>query len=315
MPPSTTLPFSDFTALPYYVQEHIMDLIDHYETYLALVVTCKYLSELCARSLYQTLEFSAFDIGKKRWPKLQPSAQFNNVRLLQCVYTQTLIAKPELAAFTQRLTWDISDERHLGPTATALSVDQVWSTFEQLAAVRTLDLRVHVASYTSRPPVPLFPNLVKVRVEGVFPQNALEQILFTSPYIRHLAIAPDTSEYLHLPGRPHAYGAGIEHFLRACVSKQAFRALRTLDIGLESGVNPKLASQFIEMSAGWIEELRIEYNFGEPLTAFENWVVPMLKSGRWRRLRKLELPRLVVPQDPESDIKAYCPALVCVTHE
>ncbi|KAG9093084.1 hypothetical protein FRC06_011683, partial [Ceratobasidium sp. 370] len=233
----TTLRFSEFAALPYYVQEHIIDLIDHYETYLALVVT----------------------------------------------------------SFTQHLTWDVSDERHLN-SAAGLSVDQVWSTFEQLTAVRSLDLRVHVASYTSPPPIPLFPNLMQVRVEGVFPQNALEQILLTSPYIRHLAIAPDTREYLHLPGEPHAYGTSIEHFLRACISEQAFRTLRTLDIGLESGVNPELASQFIEMSAEWIEELRIEYNFGEPLTAYENWVVPMLKSGRWKRLRKLQLPELVVSQ-------------------
>ncbi|KAG8742205.1 hypothetical protein FRC10_001901 [Ceratobasidium sp. 414] len=280
----STLQFSEFTALPYYVQEHIMVLIDHYETYLALVITCKYLSELCLRSLYQTLEFSAFDIGKKRWPNSQLSARFNN----------TLMAKPELAG---------------------LSVDQVWSTFEQLAAVRTLDLRVHVASYTSRPPVPLFPNLVQARVEGVFPQNALEQILLTSPYIKHLTIAPNTREYLHLPGQPHAYGTGIEHFLRTCVSEQAFRALRTLDIGLESGVSPELASRFIGMSAEWIEELRVEYNFGEPLTAYENWVVPMLKSRRWRRLRKVVLPTLVIPQDPESHVKMCCPALVCVIHE
>ncbi|KAG8791776.1 hypothetical protein FRC12_008119 [Ceratobasidium sp. 428] len=285
----SALDFSVFSALPYYVQEHIVELIDNYDTYLALAVTCKYLSELCLRSMYQTLEFSASDIGKKRWPDLQRAAQLNNIRFLQYAYAQTLMVKPELAAFTQRLSWDVSDDRCQGP-ASNLPVNRVWDTFEQLTATRTLDLRVNVASYTLRPHTQLFPNIVRARVE-----HALEQILFSSPYIRHLTIAPNTREYMHRPGQPHAYGAGIEPFLRTCVFKRAFRALRTLDIGLEGGVDPDLATQFIEMSAERIEELRIGYNFGEPLTAYDNWVVPMLKSGRWRRLRKLILPELEIP--------------------
>ncbi|KAG9123272.1 hypothetical protein FRC07_015168, partial [Ceratobasidium sp. 392] len=126
---------------------------------------------------------------------------------------------------------------------------------------------------------------------------------------------PKTREYLHRPGEPHAYGTGIESFLHTCISKQAFRALRSLDIGLEGGVNPELATRFIEVSAERIEELRIEYNFGEPLTAYENWVVPMLKSGRWRRLRKLTLPKLVFPKDSEDDTRTYCPALTSVVYE
>ncbi|KAG8685932.1 hypothetical protein FRC09_014459, partial [Ceratobasidium sp. 395] len=290
----SALDFSVFSALPYYVQEHIVELVDNYDTYLALAVTCKYLSELCLRSMYQTLEFSASDIGKKRWPDLQRAAQRNNIRLLQYAYAQTLMIKPELAAFTQRLTWDVSDDRCQSP-ASNLTVNRVWDAFEQLTATRNLDLRVHVASYTSRPHTQLFPNLVRARVEGTFPQHALEQILFSSPYIRHLTIAPNTREYMHRPGQPHAYGVGIEPFLRICVFKRAFRALRTLNIGLEGGVDPDLATQFIEMSAERIEELRIDYNFGEPLTAYNNWVVPMLKSGRWRRLRKLTLPELEIP--------------------
>ncbi|KAG9095764.1 hypothetical protein FRC07_011033, partial [Ceratobasidium sp. 392] len=223
-------------------------------------------------------------------------------------------AKPELAAFTQHLTWDISDDRSRSP-GSDLSVSRVWDTFEQLTAVRSLDLRVNVASYTSRPPTLLFPNLVQVKIEGTFPQHALEQILLASPYIRHLAIGPKTREYMHRPGEPHAYGAGIEPFLRACASKRAFRALHTLDIGLEGGVDPELATRFIEMSAERIEELRIDYNFGEPLTAYENWVVPMLKSGRWRKLRRLILPRIVIPKDSEDSIKAYCLELISGARE
>ncbi|KAG9093046.1 hypothetical protein FRC06_011689, partial [Ceratobasidium sp. 370] len=168
--------------------------------------------------------------------------------------------------------------------------------FEQLTAVRTLDLRVNVSSCTLRPPTPLFPRLIRARVQGTFPQDALEQILLASPRMQHLTIVPSTREYLHHPGEPYAYGTSIEPFLRASVSTQAFCALRTLDIGLEDDVDPELATQFIEMLTEGIEELRIEYSFGDPLTAYENWMVPMLRSGRWRRLRKLSLPKLILPQ-------------------
>ncbi|KAG9105417.1 hypothetical protein FRC07_009296 [Ceratobasidium sp. 392] len=114
--------------------------------------------------------------------------------------------------------------------------------------------------------------------------------------MRHLTITPSAREYLHRPGESYAYDTSIEPFLRATVSRQAFRGLRTLDLGLEEQVDPELATQFMEMSAERIEELRIEFGFGEPLTAYENWVVPMLQSGRWKKLRKLELKKLVVPK-------------------
>ncbi|QRV90536.1 hypothetical protein RhiJN_18554 [Ceratobasidium sp. AG-Ba] len=236
------------------------------------------------------------------------SVQLNYVRLLQSVYVQTLETKPELAAFTQHLTWDLSDDRSW-PLAKDMPVSRLWSTFEPLTAVRTLSLRSDVLSYTSGPPTPLFPNLVQAQVEGTFPQNALGQILFTSPYLKHLTIAPDTKEYQHRPGSSHAYGTGIEPFLRDSISERAFRGLRTLDIALDSGVNPSLAVQFMSMSAERIEELRIAYNFGEPLTAYENWVIPMLATGTWRRLRKLALPRVAVPNDAEQRLRKYCPAL------
>ncbi|KAG8686281.1 hypothetical protein FRC08_012647 [Ceratobasidium sp. 394] len=291
----SALQFSEFASLPYHVQEHIVDMINHYDTYLALVVTCKYLSELCLRSLYQSLAFPVSDGGKKQWSDPRGISRSSRIRFPQNVYAQTLMAKPELAVFTQHLTWDISDDWswHL---ATGLSIHQVWSMFEQLTAVRTLDLRVNVSSYTLRPPTPLFPHLVQARVQGTFPQDALEQILFASPRMKHLTIVPSTREYLHHPGEPYAYGTSIEPFLRTSISKQAFCALRTLDIGLEADVCPELATQFIEMSAEEIEELRIEYSFGDPMAAYENRVLPMLQSGRWRRLKKLRLPKLTLPQ-------------------
>ncbi|KAG8739455.1 hypothetical protein FRC10_005628 [Ceratobasidium sp. 414] len=118
--------------------------------------------------------------------------------------------------------------------------------------------------------------------------------------MKHLTIDSSTREYLHHRGDPYAYGTSIEPFLRTSVSKQAFRALRMLDIGLEDDVDPELATQFIEMSAEGIEELRIGYNFGDSSMAYENWVVPMLQSGRWRRLRRLSLPNLNLPQNRGS---------------
>jgi hypothetical protein len=69
-----------------------------------------------------------------------------------------------------------------------------------------------------------------------------------------------------------------------------------LDLSLEGGVDPELATQFIEMSDSRMEELRIEFNYGEPLAAFENRVMPMFQSGRWRRLRKLRLPNIEIPE-------------------
>ncbi|KAG9118595.1 hypothetical protein FRC07_006823, partial [Ceratobasidium sp. 392] len=165
-----------------------------------------------------------------------------------------------------------------------------------LTAVRTLDLRVNVSSYTLRPPAPLFPRLIHARVQGTFPQGALEQILHGSPYIKHLTITPSTREYMHHPGDPYAYGTSIEPFLQASVSQKAFRGLRTLDLGLEEDVDPELATQFVDMSAEWIETLRIECSFGEPSTAFENRIVPMLQSRRWQNLKNLILPKHDIPQ-------------------
>ncbi|KAG8791782.1 hypothetical protein FRC12_008125 [Ceratobasidium sp. 428] len=314
MSSTSTIPLSHFASLPYHVQEQIVDMIDHYGTYLALAVTCKYLSELCIRSLYQSLEFPASEAGKKPWADPRSLTRPKSVRFPQNVYAHTLMAKPELAVFTQQLAWDIRDDWswHL---ATGLSICQLWSTFEQLTAVRTLDLRVNVSSYTLRPPASLFPRLVQARVQGTFPQDALEQVLLGSRHIRHLTIDPSTREYLHLPGEPYAYGTSIEPFLRTSISRQAFRGLRTLDLGLEDDVDPELVTQFVKMSAEWIEQLRIEYNFGEQLTAYENWVVPMLQSGRWRNLKQLSLPRLAIPQNPEAYIRAHCPALVSVSCE
>ncbi|QRV90524.1 hypothetical protein RhiJN_18542 [Ceratobasidium sp. AG-Ba] len=303
--------FSSFASLPYHIQEHIVDLIDHYATYLALAVASKYLSELCVRSLYQTVEFGQSDSEKQCWPGIRGATKPRHIRFPQNTYSQTLTSKPELAIFTQHISWDISDDWswHL---ATGLSISQLWSTFEHLSVVRTLNLRVNVSSQTLRPPNPLFPQLVRARVQGTFPQHALEQFLLTSPYIRHLAIAPSTREYLHHPGEPYAYGTSIEPFLRTCVSKNAFRYLRTLEIGLDSNTDPELATQFIEMSAEWITELRIEYDFGDSLRAFEKRVVPMLKSRRWRNLIKLELPKIAIPKEPIPLVRAYCPTLISI---
>ncbi|KAG8703344.1 hypothetical protein FRC08_002927 [Ceratobasidium sp. 394] len=305
-----TLQFPSFVSLPYDVQEHILALVDHKATFLSLAVTCKHLSELCVRRMYEALEFSASDAGKKYWSDFRNIPRLNSLRSPQHIYIRTLKAKPELAALTRHLTWDISDAWSWN--LETLPICEVWAILEQLAAIRTLDLRANVSSYAPRPPTCLFPNLVRARVQGTFPQHALEQILFTSPNIKHLTIAPSAREYLHRPGEPHAYGTSVEPFLRASISRQAFCALRTLDLGLHECVDPGLAIQFIEMSAERIEELRIEYTFGDPSTAYENRVVPMLQNGRWKRLRKLNLPKIILPKESTTFIRSSCPLLASV---
>ncbi|KAG8790395.1 hypothetical protein FRC12_011983 [Ceratobasidium sp. 428] len=285
-----TLQLSGFVSLPYEIQEYIVALIDHKGTFVALTAACKYLSELCIRSMYQALDFQDSSAEGNCWLNPRNAVRSNSSQSPQSLYAQILKIKPEIAAFTRHLTWDVSDNFWSWSQTTSLPICQIWTALEQLAAVRTLNLRVNVTSSAIRPPVPLFPRL------GTFPQNTLAQILFTSPNIRHLTITPSAREYLHHPDESYAYGTSIEPFLRASVCRQAFRGLRTLDLGLEERIDPELAIQFIETSAEWIEELRLNYGFGEPLTAYENWVVPMLQSGRWKQLRKLELCKCAIPK-------------------
>ncbi|KAG8791781.1 hypothetical protein FRC12_008124 [Ceratobasidium sp. 428] len=301
-----TLQLSGFASLPYEVQEYIVALIDHKGTFVALSTACKYLSELCIRSMYQALDFQDSNAGGNCWANPRNTVRLNGCQSPQSLYTKTLKTKPEIAAFTRYLTWDISNDFWSWSQNMSLPICQIWTALEQLAAVRTLNLRVNVTSSAIRPPVPLFPRLVRARIQGTFPQNTLAQILFTSPNIRHLTITPSAREYLHHPDESYAYDTSIEPFLRASVCRQAFRGLRTLDLGLEERIDPELAIQFIEISAEWIEELRLNYSFGEPLTAYDNWVIPMLQTGRWKQLRRLELCKCAIPKnDVFNDIAPH----------
>ncbi|KAF8597777.1 hypothetical protein BDV93DRAFT_527177 [Ceratobasidium sp. AG-I] len=305
------LRFPDFASLPYTVQEHIVDLISDYKTYLALALSTKYLSELCFRTLYQSLEFSGYDVGRKRWPSQKQYIQINNVRYLQSLYVQTLRRKPEISSFTQYLSWEMSDDQSWTPPS-YLPIEDMWEAFEHLTAVRTLRLKAGIASDAPAPPAPLFPNLVSVYIEGSFTRDALERILHTSPYIKELHIAKNTKSYLFSPGKTYPNAYTIVPFLRTSIAKRTFRGLRKLTLGLEGYVEPELAVAFMEMSAPRLEALRIEYDFGGPVAAseaFETILVPMFQSGKWKRLRKVVIVECDVPEDAEERLRPYCPLI------
>lgn len=58
----------------------------------------------------------------------------------------------------------MSDDHSWNPPA-QLPIEQMWEAFENLTAVRTLDLKASIASGSPVPQAPLFPNLVSVRIE------------------------------------------------------------------------------------------------------------------------------------------------------
>ncbi|KAG8683025.1 hypothetical protein FRC08_014571 [Ceratobasidium sp. 394] len=294
--------FEHFQTLPYTVQEHIIDLTDDFQTFLALAMTSKYLSTLSSRSLYARLDFAVKNIGKKRWPSLQEHIQISNVRYLQRTLVSNLTQHPHLGIFTRSLSWEILDD-YSWSYGTTLPTKKVWAAFETLNAVHTVDLKVRLGNEEPPPEAPLFPNLQVARIEGVFPKGSLEKILHTSPYLRELRIVgKDTAEH---KAYCRSFGTDITSFLQRSIDDDVFPRLRVLELCFSRAVRLDVVAQFLSILSGSLVELSLELTDSgdQSNEVFATHFLPLFQGGSWQNLRLLQLTDIPVSSD-DIDILA-----------
>ncbi|KAG8737418.1 hypothetical protein FRC10_008197 [Ceratobasidium sp. 414] len=273
--------------------EHIIDLIDDFRTFLALAVTNKYLSTLSSRSLYERLDFAVENVGKKRWPDLQEFIQLSNVRYLQRILVSNLTQHPHLGVFTRSLSWEISDD-YSWPYGITLPTEQVWTAFETLDAVHTLNLKARLGNEEPPPETPLFPNLQIARIEGRFPKGSLEKILHTSPYLQELRIVgEDTAEH---KAYCRALGTDITPFLQRSIDDEAFVRLRVLELCFSQAVKLDVVAQFLSTCSRSLVELSLELtDWGNQSDeVFRTHLLPIFQSSSWQSLRLLQLTNIPV---------------------
>ncbi|KAG8684934.1 hypothetical protein FRC09_015056, partial [Ceratobasidium sp. 395] len=272
--------FQNFQDLPYPVQEHIIDLVNDFRTFLALALTNKYLSTLSSRSLYERLDFTVKNIGVKRWPDLQDFIQLSNVRYLQRILVTNFARYPHLGVFTRSLSWEISDN-YSWQYGVTLPTKRVWEAFGAMGAVHTLDLKVNVGNEEPPPEYPLFPNLQVARIEGRFPKGSLEKILHTSPYLQELRIVgKETAEH---KGYYRSLGTDITPFLQRCVDDHAFPRLKVLELCLAQRAELDVVAQFLSMHSESLIDLSLELTdpTSQSPDLFQTHFLPVFQNGDW----------------------------------
>ncbi|QRV75295.1 hypothetical protein RhiJN_03310 [Ceratobasidium sp. AG-Ba] len=233
-------------------------------------------------------------MGKKRWPDQQQSIQISNVRYHQRVLVSNLLRYPYLGVFTRSLSWEISDD-YSWQYGLRLPAEDVWSAFQMLDALHTLDLEVNVGVDTPAPEAPLFPNLKVARIEGQFPKGSLERILHTSPYLRELRIVgKETTEHR---GSFRSIGRDITSFLQSSVDKGAFPRLQVLELCVARGTDLDAVAQFIAAHAQTLVELRVELANEADASSewFQTCLLPLFQTNDWLNLRLLTLSNVSVP--------------------
>ncbi|KAG9077514.1 hypothetical protein FS749_010598 [Ceratobasidium sp. UAMH 11750] len=145
------------------------------------------------------------------------------------------------------LSWELSDDYSWSYGVT-LPTKQVWTAFETLNAVHTLDLKVRLGNEEPPPEAPLFPNLQVARIEGAFPKGSLKKILHTSPDLQELRIVgKDTAEH---KAYCRSFGTDITPFLQRSIDDDVFPRLQILELCFSRAARLHVVAQFLSMHSG-----------------------------------------------------------------
>ncbi|KAG8956106.1 hypothetical protein FRC03_010950 [Tulasnella sp. 419] len=201
-----------------------------------------------------------------------------------------------------------------------------WNVFPLMTNIQSLDITMNDASIGPENIVPVFPNLRKARLSGKFYIGSLECILLTSPFLEELHLVGGMGEVEN----NGAMTSEIIPFLDLCSSNPGkMPNLKTLTLSRGQSEHKWYAieepepalecwARFLRHYANQLEDLTLELegenyytliNADRARNAFTQHIVPLLKSGTFKRLQRIDLLRAarLTPEDG-AQIKQALPS-------
>ncbi|KAG8928227.1 hypothetical protein FRC02_007202 [Tulasnella sp. 418] len=202
-----------------------------------------------------------------------------------------------------------------------------WAVFPKMINIQSIDITMNGAFIGGGRIVPVFPNLRKARLAGIFYPGSLECMLLTSPFLTELHLVDMAGE----AGSVRAYDPNartIVHFVDVCVSTPGkLPHLKILNISRlvtecyrnttqHPGPEWESWARFILHYAHQLEDLRMELDpchwrpLGQdanPRSIFGRHVLPILKSGKFVLLKHLNLKGVDLTADDEAQLKRSLP--------
>ncbi|KAG8962201.1 hypothetical protein FRC03_004515 [Tulasnella sp. 419] len=207
------------------------------------------------------------------------------------------------------------------------SIESEWDIFPGMTNIRSINISKSGIITDQRTIAPVLPNLRSARLSGGFYPGSLECILLTSPDLAELHLV-GVGEVQHVGKYRRTGTPTLIPFLDLCSSTPGrMPNLKILTLSREQTqstlepVRPALESWacFLRQYADQLEVLTLElerpsifrWNDTDAQDAFMTHIVPLLKSGEFKRVKRIELlgAARLTPEDA-TQITAVLPSEV-----